>query len=131
MKKIILFIGLIVLGLNAFSQDLRFTKGDVAPGKLVNGRDFEDFITGIIKITDASGTPYSFISAEFTMKNNEGQSIQFTINTLVFPGPRVQEILDNGKDGATYTFKKIIVKDNSGKEFTLSTAQFLFDPHSR
>jgi hypothetical protein len=130
MKKIILFLGLIVLGLNAFSQDIRFTKGDVAPGKLVNGRDFEDFITGKIRITDASGAQYSFVKAEFTMKNKEGKNIVFTIKGLLFPQPQLQEMLDNGKDGATYTFNKIVVKDNTGKEITLPAAEFVYDPYN-
>jgi hypothetical protein len=131
MKKLVLFIGLIILGLGAYSQDIRFTKGDIAPGKLKSGQDFESFIIGKIKIKDATGTEYSFVKAEFVMKNRAGKELQYTINTLNFTQAQASEILSNGTNGANYIFKTIIVKDSSGKEISLPVAEFIYDPYSK
>lgn len=128
MKKFFLFIGLVILGLSAISQDMKFTKGDVTPGRFQTGKDFENFITGKIKITDASGVEYSFVKAEFNMKNKAGEETIFTVETVWSPQEKMAEILKQGRDGATYTFNKIVVKDNSGKEITLSQVIFSYDP---
>ena len=131
MKKAFLFISLVVLSITAFSQDLRFTKGEIAPGKFQNGREFENFITGVIKISDATGNTFRFEQAELMVKSKEGKDVLLTIKGNTFSAAEQVEILQYGRDGAIYTFTSIVVTDNTGKRITLAKAEFIYDPYQR
>ena len=130
MKRILLVFGFIVLAMAAYSQEIHFTKGGVNTGKMKNGQDFENFITGKIKIKDDLGREYSFVKADFVMKTKASKELKYSVVHTGFTAAQVSAILDNGRDGASYTFKNIVVKDNLGKETVLPEAGFVYDPYS-
>jgi hypothetical protein len=131
MKKVSLFIGLIMLGLAAHSQDLQFTKGDNAPGKIKNGRAYEDFISGRIKVTDNAGNTYSFVKAEFTMTATDGKKLKYTLTRPAFSGEQATAIIIADNEGTVYSFTNVIVKDGKGNEFTLTEVKYEFPSIAR
>ena len=130
MKRILLVFSFIIFTMAAYSQEIHFTKGGVSTGKMKNGQDFENFITGKIKIKDDLGREYSFVKAAFLMKSKASKELTYAIAQTGFTAAQVSAILDNGRDGASYTFKNIVVKDNQGKETVLPEAGFIYDPYS-
>ena len=126
MKKVSLFIGLVILGLSAYSQDLQFTKGNTAPGKIKDGRAYEDFISGNIAITDNTGNKYSFVKAEFTITTIDGKKLQYTMEKQIFTKEQYTAIIKADNEGTVYTFTNVVVKDASGKEHTLAEVKYEF-----
>jgi hypothetical protein len=127
MKKIFLLFCLSFLGVMAYSQDLKFTKGNVAPGAIATVPSYEEFIGGNIVVTDKNGAEYTFVKAEFTLvaKNgHDGRNISITLTQPAFPATDSKRIAKASFNGATCVFKNVVVKDKQGKEHTIDTVTF-------
>lgn len=126
MKKVFLFIGLSLLGLGAFSQELRFTKGGVTAGMLKDGRSYEDFIGGNIKVVDDAGTVYSFVKADVDVITRDGKKIKFSLSRPGFNEEQSNKIIVADGEGTSYIFRNVTVKDNSGKEYVIAELKYEF-----
>jgi hypothetical protein len=127
MKKIFLLFCLSLLAVIGYSQDLKFTKGNIAPGAVSTVRAYEDFIGGNIVVTDKDGVEYSFVKAEFTLvsKNgHEGRNVSIKLDQPNFPDKESGRIAKASYNGATCTFKNVVVKDKTGKEITIASVTF-------
>lgn len=124
MKKGFLFLGLVFLSVTAFSQELRFSKGDKVPGKLESGRAYEDFLSGRIVVTDNAGTTYTFVKADFSLLTRDGKKLQFEVNKVWFNEEQSKSIVLADDEGTIYTFSNVVVKDVNGKEFILPELKF-------
>jgi hypothetical protein len=126
MKKLFLFACFSVLGLAAYSQQLHFTKGNVAPGNIDNTRAYEDFIGRYITVTDENGVEYSFVKADFSLKAKDGKTIRLSLTKALFPEEEIGNIARASAQGTVYTFTNIIVKDKAGKEYTIPSVTYRF-----
>ncbi len=126
MKKIFLLLGFSFIGLMAFSQQLRFTKGGVAPGKIQTARNYEDFLIGKIKIADENGVEYTLVKALFVQKAMSGKSVSFELKDAYFPQEKRGDIAVASENGSTFSFNNVVVKDKNGKEYQIAAVTYEF-----
>lgn len=126
MKKIFLLLAFSFVGLMAFSQQLRFTKGNVAPGKIQTARNYEDFLIGGIKVADENGVEYTLVKASFVQKAVSGKSISFELKGAYFPEEQRGNIASASEKGSTFSFSNVVVKDKNGKEYKIASVTYEF-----
>lgn len=126
MKKAVLFFGLIILGLTVYSQDLRFTKGDIVPGKIKNGRNYEDFISGRINVSDNAGAAYAFVKAQLVVTPKTGKPLVLVLSQNFLTTEQAKQVIQVDGEGTVYAFKNVVIKDGNGKEYIIAEVQFEF-----
>lgn len=126
MKKFFLLVSFSFIGLVAFSQQLSFSKGNIAPGKMSTARAYEDFISGGIKVVDEKGAEYSFVKADFKEKTTSGKTISISLDKPTFPEEQIGDIVRASQKGTTYTFTNVVVKDKQGKEHKIALVVYEF-----
>jgi len=125
MKRVLFFVVLFFFAMAAHAQKYTFSKGNVAPGAIKSAAAYEDFIGGSIRVSDNAGD-YTFVSAQFTLASKSSKPISFTITSDRFPENEIGNIARASSAGAIYTFTKIIVKDQAGKQIELPEVRFEF-----